>query len=84
MMMLCRNVAYIVTVIKYSCTALRYKRLFSDMVECLTVTEGGGGQGSRPGPSIFLWVHFFWDRYRNIGSTPPIYCTMTDEACMAE
>ena len=53
MMMLCRNVAYIVTVIKYSCTALRYKRLFSDMVECLTVTEGGGGRVQDPARAYF-------------------------------
>ena len=46
--------------------------------------QHAGEQGSRPGPSIFFNGSFLWIRYRNIGSTPPIYCIVADKGCMAE
>ena len=75
--------------IRYNRTALRYKWLYSVM--SWVEASHPGEQVSRPGPSICCFFVFFnrsilWVRYRNIGSTPSIYCIVTDKVhvCMAE
>ena len=59
--------------------ALRYKWLYSVMVEQWTLTHGNRAQD--PARASFLYKFIFTGPLKkNIGSTPPIYCIVTDKA----
>ena len=63
--------------IRCSRTALHYKRLSSVMNR--VADSRPEKRGSRPGRASFFFFFFF-----NGSITPPIYCIVTVEECMAE
>ena len=74
---------------KINRTTLRYRRHYSVMSRVAASYPGDRVQDPARAYFSFIIVYFImspflWVYYRNVGSTPSIYCIVTDKVCMAE